>query len=203
MAGQSGCESCHGPGSQHVAAGGRTRQVHREPILEQSCLRCHGPERPKSNFRLTDRIEDNLRAEWTELNTRRTDASAVAAGASGPDLVSVLREGQDQFQIANTIRLEKQLTDWWFLSGGYLYSWVDTDASFQLSSQDVNGQPGPGGAWVSNEILLNQAMHGCNFNSQFRPLSPPDSNTVTSATANRRAVTSTITRRTWCWPSWQ
>src|SRR5580658_5350939 len=25
------------------------------PILETSCLRCHGPERPKSHFRLDDR----------------------------------------------------------------------------------------------------------------------------------------------------
>jgi hypothetical protein len=115
-------------------------------------------------------IEDNLRAEFSELNTRRTDASAVQAGASRPDLVSVLREGQDQFQIANTIRIETQLTDWWFLSAGYLYSWVDADASVQLSSQDANGQPGPGSAWVSNEILLNQSAHVFNFNSQFRPV---------------------------------
>ncbi len=26
-----------------------------KPILQENCLRCHGPERPKSNFRLTDR----------------------------------------------------------------------------------------------------------------------------------------------------
>src|SRR5690349_6092845 len=29
------------------------RDVH--PILEHSCLRCHGPERPKSRFRLDNR----------------------------------------------------------------------------------------------------------------------------------------------------
>ena len=29
------------------------RDIH--PIFAQSCLRCHGPEQPKSNFRLTDR----------------------------------------------------------------------------------------------------------------------------------------------------
>src|ERR1700761_6645538 len=26
------------------------------PILETSCLRCHGPEKPKSNFRLDNRL---------------------------------------------------------------------------------------------------------------------------------------------------
>ena len=29
------------------------RDIH--PILEETCLRCHGPEKPKSHFRLTDR----------------------------------------------------------------------------------------------------------------------------------------------------
>src|SRR5262245_40393630 len=40
-----------------------------QPILENTCLRCHGPERPKSNFRLTDR------------------ASALRGGANGVDII--------------------------------------------------------------------------------------------------------------------
>src|SRR5277367_1693578 len=32
-----------------------TRDI--RPILETSCLRCHGPEKPKSHFRLDDRAD--------------------------------------------------------------------------------------------------------------------------------------------------
>src|SRR5271157_2235121 len=39
------------------------------PILEQSCLRCHGPERPKSHFRLDNR------------------ASALKGGREGIDII--------------------------------------------------------------------------------------------------------------------
>jgi hypothetical protein len=40
-----------------------------KPILENNCLRCHGPERPKSGFRLTDRV------------------SALKGGANGIDII--------------------------------------------------------------------------------------------------------------------
>jgi hypothetical protein len=40
------------------------------------------------------------------------------------------REGNSYFQGANTIRLEKKFNDWFFGSAGYLYSQLNSDASF-------------------------------------------------------------------------
>lgn len=45
------------------------------PILEQSCLRCHGPEKPKSHFRLTTR-------EWA-LKGGDDNADDIVPGDSG------------------------------------------------------------------------------------------------------------------------
>jgi hypothetical protein len=45
------------------------------PILEQSCLRCHGPEKPKSHFRLTTR-------EWA-LKGGDNNADDIVPGDSG------------------------------------------------------------------------------------------------------------------------
>jgi hypothetical protein len=115
-------------------------------------------------------IEDNVRAEFYHSDTVRADAMLVPVGQVQPDLVSLVRQGQDQTQVANTLRLEKPVTDWLFLSGGYLYSWIDGNASFNAQPQDGNGQPAAGSAWYSNEILLNQWSQILNFNSQFRPL---------------------------------
>src|ERR1700704_5674287 len=43
-----------------------------EPILERSCLRCHGPERPKSKFRLDHRA--------TALQGGENDARDIIPG---------------------------------------------------------------------------------------------------------------------------
>ncbi len=42
LAGQNGCESCHGPGSMHIAAGGGRGKFIVNPGREpQACLKCH------------------------------------------------------------------------------------------------------------------------------------------------------------------
>jgi len=50
-----GCESCHGPGSEHVAGGGDTSKIIRFSELSkadanQRCLSCHGEAREQSHF---------------------------------------------------------------------------------------------------------------------------------------------------------
>src|SRR5947208_3182209 len=48
-----GCTTCHNPHGSINAKMLVARDV--RPIFEKSCFRCHGPERPKSHFRLDNR----------------------------------------------------------------------------------------------------------------------------------------------------
>lgn len=46
-----GCESCHGPGAEHVAAGGEPASILRSPA-QDDCLTCHNASRVKAfNFK--------------------------------------------------------------------------------------------------------------------------------------------------------
>ncbi len=41
MAGQQGCEACHGPGSRHIAAGGGTNFIVNPGHSPEACFQCH------------------------------------------------------------------------------------------------------------------------------------------------------------------
>ena len=70
-------------------------------------------------------MEERFRGEFYKLNTGGTNV------ASGPLLESV-SEGTTYFQGANTIRLEKKFSDWFFGSAGYLYSKLNADSAFSM-----------------------------------------------------------------------
>jgi hypothetical protein len=115
-------------------------------------------------------LEDNLRAEFEDLSTRRTDAIFVPAGQTTPALLSRVSEGRDDVEVANAFRVTKQIAPWWQLSGGYRFASLDGNASVRLETVDGSGQPAAGDAWYSQEILLNQTSHTLNLNSQWLPL---------------------------------
>ncbi len=71
-------------------------------------------------------------------------------------------EGTSYFQGANTLRLEKKFSDWFFGSGGYLYSKLNSDASFvdAFSLGTVAAAP---------EISLERESHIFNLNGLFGP----------------------------------
>ncbi len=69
-------------------------------------------------------IEERFRGEFYRLDTSHTNMDARAP------VTENVSEGTTYFQGANTIRLEKQFTDWFFGSAGYLYSKLNSDANF-------------------------------------------------------------------------
>ncbi len=77
-------------------------------------------------------IEDRFRGEFYNLKTQYTNADVRGGAAESA------REGNSYFQGANTIRLEKKFNDWFFGSAGYLYSKLNSDATFMDS---VNNNP--------------------------------------------------------------
>jgi hypothetical protein len=70
-------------------------------------------------------LEDRFRGEFYHLSTSSTNVG------SGPVPESV-RESSSYFQGANTFRLEKKFSDWFFASAGYLYSKLNADSAFRL-----------------------------------------------------------------------
>jgi hypothetical protein len=70
-------------------------------------------------------LADRFRGEFYHLSTGNTNASYVPEAESEHTRTSY-------FQGANTFTLERKITDWLFLSGGYLYSKLNSDSTVQL-----------------------------------------------------------------------
>jgi hypothetical protein len=114
-------------------------------------------------------LEDNARVEIYKLSTSRDDASSFSLGP-GPDTVIQTREGGSHVQGVNTLRMERQLTDWWLVSGGYLYSRFEGDASFNQATLDSAGVPTFGQFWSSDQITLKRESQAFSLASLFLPV---------------------------------
>ena len=115
------------------------------------------------------RIEDNARVEFSSLRTRRVSDTAFPAGAVSPAAFAITRETQDQLVFANTVRAEKPVRDWLFLSAGYLFSRLDADATLFQNTADGAGRPAMGTYWSGSDIVLEQDSHVFNVNALGGP----------------------------------
>jgi hypothetical protein len=117
------------------------------------------------------RIEDNFRGEFYLLNHSRTNQFFSNNITATPN-TDYSAEGYHYFQGANTIRLERQFTDWLFGSAGYLYSKLDATASANGNTTDLT-PPSPttpqDGFWQSQGITLNRESHVGNVNALLGP----------------------------------
>ncbi len=104
-------------------------------------------------------IEDRFRGEFYDLTTHYTNFSARAGVAQD------VRQKDTYFQGANTIRLEKQITDWFFGSAGYLYSHLDAGANF-TNATSLGALTFAGS--IPN-ITLERESHVANVNGLFGP----------------------------------
>ncbi len=77
-------------------------------------------------------IAERFRGEFYNLNTHYTNLDARDSATENA------HEGNSYFQGANTLRLEKKFTDWFFGSAGYLYSRLNSDASFTDATVNNN-----------------------------------------------------------------
>ncbi len=72
-------------------------------------------------------LEDRFRGEFYHLSTGSTNISF------GP-VTEGTHESSSYFQGANTFRLEKKFSSWFFASAGYLYSKLNADTAFRLDT---------------------------------------------------------------------
>jgi hypothetical protein len=110
-------------------------------------------------------LTDNFRYEFYDLKT--TQGGAPADQIPGP--VVWTQEGQNSKQWANALQIEKQWTDWWQVSAGCLSSHVNGEASFSQTTVNALDQPTPGYFWHAPALVLENASHMVNLNTQLGP----------------------------------
>ncbi len=113
-------------------------------------------------------LEDNARAEFYDLNTSRDNLKNTLTLPPPQGTVQV-NEGAAQTQVQNTIRLEKQLNEKLFVSGGYLFSRVNGNASLDQSTMNAAGVPIAGLFWSSDVTELKRETHSFSVATQYRP----------------------------------
>lgn len=99
------------------------------------------------------RLEDNARVEFYDSKTRHDDSASFSLGPL-PDSTVYTKHEDSHTQGMNTFRVERQLTDWWLVSGGYLYSRLDGEASLDQMTLDVFGSPAAGSFYWADGIML-------------------------------------------------
>jgi hypothetical protein len=114
------------------------------------------------------RIEDSARVEFYDLRTRRDNARMFIAGPA-PNRRERLTERASHVQGANTIHVEKQIRDWWRLSGAYFYSRFDGDSQLNLATLDASQSPVFGPFWRTENITLRRDSHVGSLTSLLLP----------------------------------
>lgn len=114
------------------------------------------------------RVADNARVEFY---TDRTFDQQIVSYTSGPnpDALTHTHENYGHVQGANVLRAEKQITDWWFASGGYLYSRLEGDSSLHQTTVDANNNPTFGNYW-HDQVTLRRETHAFSVASMFLPV---------------------------------
>lgn len=115
-------------------------------------------------------IEDNLRLEFFEVRSDRVSLQPFELGTPPPDNARRAREEYDHLQIVNTLRAEKEIREWLFASGGYLYSKLNADATFSL---DFFEPSNPSASLFTLDearpITLERSSHIFNGNARLGP----------------------------------
>lgn len=115
-------------------------------------------------------LENNFRAELYDNDTRRDTVGFLDLSGGGLNKNFVTRESQEHFQASDSFHLEKQVLNWLFLSGGYFYSRLDGDYSFDTNPVFPTGDYFSYDRYYSAEsVLIEQDTHIFNANAQLGP----------------------------------
>jgi hypothetical protein len=167
---QEGSESTLQYGQVTTADGSETRKIY--PAYRNISERTH-------IFKFNAEYEndgwlasDSFQGEWYNLSTTSWSVASYTNGSSGM-ATTVANEKESHFQGANTVHLEKQATDWWFASGGYLYSKYSGDTSVNVSN--LGGVYLSAGdptlvQWQTDPITLERESHVFSVASMLGPL---------------------------------
>ncbi|HTY87158.1 MAG TPA: c-type cytochrome domain-containing protein [Candidatus Acidoferrum sp.] len=114
-------------------------------------------------------LADRGRVEFYKLSDQRNDAVSYTAGPR-PDVLERINQGVNYSQGMNTLRLERQITDWWRASVGSLLTVFDGTSSFNQATTDGAGQPVFGQFWRTEGVTLHRDSYAFSGSSLFLPL---------------------------------
>ena len=114
-------------------------------------------------------LEDNARVEFYSENNRSYEPNVFSQAGPPTGGITYTPDAYHQVQGMNTLTLEKQIRDWWFLSGGYYYSKLEGSDTFsQTNSPNFEGfDPS---SWNSGKITLRRESEVFSLASLFLPL---------------------------------
>ena len=115
-------------------------------------------------------LEDDARVEFYSQNNRGNENNVFQQ--TGPNTgITSTSDNYHHVQGMNTVMLEKQLFDWWFLSGGYYYSRLEgSDFFSQTNSPAFNPVVIEPSSWTGGEITLRRESEVFSVANLFRPL---------------------------------
>lgn len=114
------------------------------------------------------RLEDELRLQWTDFRTGRTNSSRVPPESDDRRLTRI-SEAHQSFQAANAFRFERRFRPWLRSTGGYLYSRYDADGTFQLWDSPLSPSATLLRRWRSPAVIVQQTTHAANANWAVEP----------------------------------
>jgi hypothetical protein len=115
-------------------------------------------------------VENNFRAELYDNKTERTGVDFYNVTTGTAEKYVQTKEDFDHFQASDALKLEKQMLDWLFVSGGYYFSRLDGQYGFSTETISPIGLYGVGDVfWFGDSITLEQNTHVFNANTQLGP----------------------------------
>ncbi len=115
------------------------------------------------------RLEDDARVEFYSENNGGYETGVFQQGGGTASGTTYTPDSYHHVQGMNTLMLEKQIRDWWFLSGGYYYSKLEGSDTFnQTNSPNFEGYDPS--AWSSGDIKLHRESQVFSLASLFLPL---------------------------------
>jgi hypothetical protein len=116
-------------------------------------------------------LEDNARVEFYTENNSGNENNVFQQGGGTTSGITSTSDSYHHVQGMNTLMLEKQLRDWWFLSGGLYYSRLEgSDFFSQTNSPGFNSLITEPSSWNSDRITLRRQSEIFSVASIFLPL---------------------------------
>ncbi len=111
-------------------------------------------------------LANNARLEFYSENNLGVESSINTPGGTSPDTFISTQDKYQSTQGMDTLMLEKQICDWWFLSSGFYYSKLEGSDFF---NQTLTA-PGFNNSLTSQQITLNRESEIFSAASLFTPL---------------------------------